>query len=131
MCSSKTKDVNVKVFNMITNKSGAKTFIKHISCDCKCKFHSITCNSNQKWDNESCQCECKNYSMCKKDYSWNHSTCVCENSKHLKYIVDNSKAVFDEIIYVMDIVSTNVTSTVSINSNDEKVIHEKDCYILH
>ena len=25
---------------------------KHISCDYKCKLNSITCNSNQKWNNE-------------------------------------------------------------------------------
>ena len=45
---SKTKYLNVKVFNMITNKSEAKTMVKHISCDFKCKFNSTTCNSNQK-----------------------------------------------------------------------------------
>ena len=33
---------------MITNKNGAKTMAKHISCDCKCKFNSTTCNSNKK-----------------------------------------------------------------------------------
>ena len=48
---SKTKDVNVKVFNMITNKNEAKTIIKHVSCGCKCKFNSINCISNQKWNN--------------------------------------------------------------------------------
>ena len=46
---SKTKDVNVKVFNMITNRNEAKTMVKHISCDCKCNFNNTTCNSNQKW----------------------------------------------------------------------------------
>ena len=52
---SKAKDVNVKVFNMITNK--AKTMVKHIPCDCKCKVNSTTCNSNQKWNNVTCQCD--------------------------------------------------------------------------
>ena len=44
----KTKDINVKVFNMIANKSEAKTMTKHISCDCKCKFISTTCNSKME-----------------------------------------------------------------------------------
>ena len=44
----KTKDINVKVFHTITNKNEAKAITKHISCDCKCKFNSATCNSNQK-----------------------------------------------------------------------------------
>ena len=38
---------------------------------------------------------------------------------------------YDEIIYVMDIASTNITSTVSINSDDKKVRYKIDCYILH
>ena len=60
MCSQKKKDLNVKVFNMITRITESKTLMKHISCDFKCKFNSTTCNSNQK-NNETCQCECKNH----------------------------------------------------------------------
>ena len=30
---------------MITNENETKTMTKHISCDCKCKFNSTTCNS--------------------------------------------------------------------------------------
>ena len=83
MTSKKTKDLNVKAFNMITNKNEAKTITKHISCNCKCKFNNKTCNSNQKWDNKTCQFERKNYHKCKKDYNWNHPS-ICENSKYIK-----------------------------------------------
>ena len=113
-----TKGINVKV-NMITNKNEAKAMTKQISCACKCKFNSTTYNLNQKWNNETCQCECKNYRKCKKDHSWNPSTCICENSKYLKSIADTS------VISVMDIVSTNV----SINCHSEKVRYKIDCYI--
>ena len=58
--------MNVKAFNMITNKNEANGMTKHISSDCKCKFNSTTCISNQKWNNKTCQCECKNYRKCKK-----------------------------------------------------------------
>ena len=27
---------------------------------CGCKFDSKNCNSDQKWKNEKCKCECKN-----------------------------------------------------------------------
>ena len=54
---------------MITNKNEAKTITKHISCHCKCKFNSSTCESNQEWNNKTCQVECKNYRKCEKDYS--------------------------------------------------------------
>ena len=124
---SKTKDVNFKVLNIITNKNEAKTMVKYIPCDCKCKFNSTTCNSNQKWNNETCQCECKNYHKCKMNYGWNPCKCVCENGKYLKSFNDNSKIVCDEIIYVMN----NVPPNVSKNSDDKKIRNKMDCYILH
>ena len=37
---------------MIANKNEAKTTTAHVSYDCKCKFNSTTCNSNQKWNNK-------------------------------------------------------------------------------
>ena len=43
---SKTKGTHIKAFNMTTNRFEAKTLVKHISCDCKCKFNSTTFNSN-------------------------------------------------------------------------------------
>ena len=61
MFSKKIKDINVKVFNMITSKNEAKTMKKHISCDYKCKSNSTICKSNQKWNNKTRQCECQNY----------------------------------------------------------------------
>ena len=48
--------------------------VKHILCNCKCKFDTAICNSNQKLNNETCQCECKNYRTWKNGYSWNAST---------------------------------------------------------
>ena len=56
--SSKKKDINIKVFNMVTMVNEATSFVKNNSCDYKCKFNNITCISNQKWNNETCQCDC-------------------------------------------------------------------------
>ena len=61
-----TKDINMKAFNMMTKKNEAKAKKKHIPCDCKCKSNSTTCNSDQKWNDETCNCECKNYYRSKK-----------------------------------------------------------------
>ena len=33
----KKKDINVKPFNMMTNKDEPKAMAEHISCDCKCR----------------------------------------------------------------------------------------------
>ena len=91
---------------MITNKNEAKAMTEHISCDCKCKFNSTTCNSNQKWNNKTFQCECKNYPKSKKILQLEFSTCTCENNKYLKGIPGTSVIAGDEIISAMDIVST-------------------------
>ena len=108
---------------MIINKGTAKVMAERISNYCKCKFNSTKCNSNQKWNNKTCQCECKNYHKREKDYSWNPSRCICENSIHLKSLVDTSVTECDEIVIVMNnltlkktnIIATNVTNTASIN----------------
>ena len=79
----------------------------------------------KKWNNEPCQCECKNYHKCKEDYSWNSNICICDNSKYLWNIGDTSVIACDEFISVMGIESTKMTNIIainlSINSNGEKV----------
>ena len=120
---------------MIRNKGKAKAMTEHISCDCKCRFNSTICNSKEKWYNKTCQCKCKTYHKFEKDCSWNPSTCICENSTYLKSFVDTSVTRCDEIVIVMNnlstkeikTITTNVTSTASINCHSKKV---KDCCIL-
>ena len=36
------------------------------SWSCEFKFSSTTCNWNQKWNNDKCQCECKRIAGVKK-----------------------------------------------------------------
>ena len=50
----KQKNLNLSVFNMITGINESKLIIKHISCECKCKFNGRKCNSNQRWNNDKC-----------------------------------------------------------------------------
>ena len=35
---NKTEDLNISIFNMITEINDSKTLAKHISCKCKCRF---------------------------------------------------------------------------------------------
>ena len=44
----KTDDLNIFVFNSITEKSESKMLAKNISCECKCKFDERKFNSNQR-----------------------------------------------------------------------------------
>ena len=75
---------------MITSKDKAKSMTEHISCDCKCKLNSITCNSKQKWNNKTMSIECKNCHRCEKDYSLNPRTGICET-----WVSDTSETMCD------------------------------------
>ena len=33
--------------------------VKHILCEYRYGFDGRNCNSSQKWNNDKCQCECK------------------------------------------------------------------------
>ena len=41
---NKTKAKHVEVFNMVTRINESKALLKHILCNCKCKFDSAKCN---------------------------------------------------------------------------------------
>ena len=81
------------------------------------------------------QCECKNYCICKEDYSWNPSTCIWENSKYLKSIANTSVIVCHKVTSTMDIILTKMANTVAANVTknyySKKVRYKFDCYILH
>ena len=63
---NKSEDLNLNMFNVITEINEFKTLGKHISCKCKCKFGKVKFNSNQCWNNDKCWCECKNIIYVKK-----------------------------------------------------------------
>ena len=48
-----------------------------------------------------------------KNYSWNLSMCIYENSKDFKSITSVTES--DEIITIMDVVSTEIANTIARN----------------
>ena len=86
------------MFNIITGINESKTLTKHISCKCKCKFDGRSCNSDEWWNNDRCQCECKKCHVCVEDYFWNPAACNCKNGKYLASIMDDSAIMCGEII---------------------------------
>ena len=112
-----TKNINVKALNMITNKDEAKAMTEHLSFKFKCKFNNRTCNSKQRWNNKTCQCECKNLHTREKDYSWNPGICIFENSKYSKSVADTSVTECDKIVIVIDNLSTKKEYNNSCNNS--------------
>ena len=78
---NKTELWNLSVFAMIAGINESKTLIKHISCECKCRFDGIKCNLDQWWNNDKCRCECEWHHVCEKNYVSNPATCICKNWK--------------------------------------------------
>ena len=96
---------------MITGINESKT------CECKWKFDSRKCNSNQKWNNDKSRCRCKKHHICEKDYIWNPATCSCENGKYLASTIDNLVITCDEIIDAEAKSYDEETKTISKNNN--------------
>ena len=105
---------------MIPRINEPKTLTKHIPRECKCKFDRTKCNSNQKWNNDKCQCGYKNlkaYHVCKKDYVLNPATYTCKNAKYLVSTIDDSVDMSGEIIEATKTISTKTIPTKSTSTN--------------
>ena len=121
MCCKQNIRLSLRMFSMITGINESKTLSKHILCECKCKFDGRECNSNQKWKNNECWCDCKNlekYRVSKKDYILNPATCSWENCKYFEGITDNLVIVCDEIIDVEAKSYIKETKTVTTDVNE-------------
>ena len=112
-----TEDLNLHVFNMITGVNESRTIIKHISSKCEYKFNGKKCSSNQKWNNNKWQCECKNpkgHRVCKKKNNdnniWNPATCSCKNGKYTRNIIHDSVITCDKIVEETKTIPTKSTS---------------------
>ena len=78
------KDLNVKVFNLMSRINETKNIKWHEAFKCKCRLDAIVCNNKQRWNKNKCRCEYKeliNKSVCDKDFIWNPSNCECECNK--------------------------------------------------
>ena len=79
------KNINVKVFNLMSRINETRQIIWHETCKCICRLTSAVCNSRQIWNKDKCRCECKedliNKIVRDKGYIWNPSNCACKCDK--------------------------------------------------
>ena len=117
---------------MITGINESKILIKHISCQCKCKFDGRKHDSNQWLNNSKCWCECKKH-IREKNYIWNPATCSCKNGKYLpsRSIIDDSLFTCDETIDAEAKLNDEETKTVPTNFDEENITcNIQNFYIL-
>ena len=78
------KNLNVKVFNLMSRTNETRHIKWHETCKCKCRLDAIVCNNKQRWNKNKCRCECKELidkRVCDKGFIWNPSNCECECDK--------------------------------------------------
>ena len=78
------KNLNVKVFNIMSKTNERRHIEWYETCKCKCRLDGSVCNNKQHWNDEKCRCECKELideGVCDKGSIWNPSNCECECDK--------------------------------------------------
>ena len=65
------KDLNVKVFNLISRTNETKNIKWHETCKYQCRLDAVVCNNKQRWNKNECRSECKELidkAVCDKDF---------------------------------------------------------------
>ena len=78
------KNLNGKVFNLLTRANETRQIKQHEKCKCICRLDKIICSNKQRWNKDKCRRECKELidkGVCNKGCAWNPSNCKCECHK--------------------------------------------------
>ena len=78
------KNINVKVFNLMSKTIETRHINRHGRCKCEWRVDDSVCNNKQRRNDDKCRCEWKELIgkgwRC-KGYIWNPSNCKCEYDK--------------------------------------------------
>ena len=78
------KNLNVKVFNLMSRTNETRHIEWHETCKCKCRLDASVCNNKQLWNGDKCRCECKELigkGVFDKGSIWNPGNCEYECNK--------------------------------------------------
>ena len=78
------KNLNIKVFNLMSMTNDTRHIKWHKTCKCKRRLGASVCNNKQCWNGDKCICHCKELidkGVCDKKLIWNPSNCECECDK--------------------------------------------------
>ena len=65
------KNINVKLFNLMSRTNGTRHIEWHKTCKFNCRLDASVCNNKQRWNEDKCRCECKELldkGMCDKEF---------------------------------------------------------------
>ena len=124
------KNLNVKVFNLMTLTNETRHIEWHESCKCICRLDKIICNSKQRWNEDKCRCECKELidkGVCDKGYFFNPSNCNCECDKSCgigEYLDYSNCKCRKKLI---DSLVEKCTENIDVTKVDDENEHMKEC----
>ena len=78
------KNINVKVFSLMSTTNYTRHLEWHETGKCKCRLDASFCNNKQRWNKDKCRCECKELidkGIWDKEFIWNPRNCECECDK--------------------------------------------------
>ena len=82
--SGVAKNLNVKVFNLMSRTNETRYIAWQETCKLKCRPDASVCKNKQRWKEDKCRCECKELidkGVCNKGFIWNPSNCECACDK--------------------------------------------------
>ena len=100
-----TKNVTLKIFDLMTLTNKSKQIIIHGSCKCICRLGPIVCSNKQKWNKNKSRCECLINKKCGNKF-WNPSSCKWEFKEKAARLTEECEEVIDN-----ETVSINKTIT--------------------
>ena len=137
------KNLNVKVFNLMSRTNETRFLESHETCKCICRLDGIICNSKQHWKKNKCRCECKELidkGVRNKGFIWNSSNCECECDKscnigeYLEYSNCKCRKKLDDPLveeYTENIDETKIVSTtLAENENNYYKCNSCKVYII-
>ena len=102
------KNLNVKVFNLMSLTNETRHIKWHETCKCICRLDGIICNNKQRWNKDKCRCECRELihkGVCDKRFIWNPCNFECECDKGCddgEYIdYENCKCRKNQLIHLL------------------------------
>ena len=137
------KNLNVKVFNLMSRTNETRFTEWHEKCKCKCRLDAIVCTNKQRWNKDKYRSECKELidkGICDKGFNWNPSICECECNKtcdigeYLDY--ENCKCrkkLVDTLIYecTETIEEVKLAKITLENENKNKIYFLQSVYCIH
>ena len=65
------KNLNGKVFNLMSITNEIRFIEWHETCKCECRLDEVVSNNKQRWNKNKCRCECKGLTdkgVCEKGF---------------------------------------------------------------